>query len=1285
MRLFPLNTPFYSGGTMSNKKTLLLVEDEALIRLALSRDLSKEGYRVIEAGSGRDAVRVAKSNTDIDLVLMDMKLGKGMDGTEAARLILADRDIPIVFLSNHTEKEIVGKTDTIASYGYVIKSSDITVLDASIRMAFRLADAHRQVKEGADRFRALTRTSADGFWMVDLKGKLLDVNEAYCTMTGYSKDELLTMAVRDLEIDEDAPAVESHIQKIARFGLNRFETRHRRKDGSIIDVEVNATYSSDQGQVLAFIRDITDRKRTEEALRESERRYRLISENAADVIWAMDPLSGRFTYVSPSIMKLRGYTPEEAMNQTFTEVLTPESAKTVTEKLTERLPLLLSQGTGTASFVDDVDQPRKDGSIVHTEVTTTFIRDEEGRPEVIGVTRDATERRKAAKMLAESEKQYRLLFATNPNPMLVFDEETLRFLAVNDVAVRHYGWTEEEFLTMTVLDIRPPEDREEALKTIRDSQGALGTFVGLHRHWKNNGTVIFVEITVSSVSFGSRAARLCSINDVTEQRRAQEALERSEARYRSLFDQMTEGFALHEIICDESGRPSDYRFLEINPAFERLTGLDRQGLLGRTVREVIPGTESSWIERYGQVALTGEPAHIEDFSAALGKYYEVFAYSPAFSQFAVMFTDITSRKEAEIALRESETRWATTLASIGDAVIATDREGRITFMNAIAEEATGWPLSDASMKPLSDVFTIVNENTRASVENPVEKVIREGTVVGLANHTILVRRDGTEVPIDDSGAPIRDSSGQVLGVVLVFRDITERKRTEATLAESQAHVLSIMNSTEDMIWSIDAHSYGLLAFNRTFANYCQSLIGVEPRIGMVPEELVPPESAGEWRALYSRALDEGSFSAEAPKPAGHSTTFSRTLLLSLNVLKRGGEAFGISVFAKDITERNKLEDQLRQAQKMEAVGTLAGGVAHDFNNLLTVILGFAQLIQMSTGKEDRVRPYVDQIVTSSNRAAELTQSLLAFSRKQRINPEPHDINEVIASSAKLLRRLLPEDIQLTLDLTDRNAIARVDITQINQVIMNLATNARDAMPRGGFLTIVTRQAKIDQNFHRHHGFGRGGDYVKLSVSDTGIGMDKETLEHIFEPFFTTKEVGKGTGLGLASTFGIVKQHSGYIAVSSVPFKGTTFDIYLPLLDAPASEQAAASRDLKGGTENILVVEDDPAVRNMLIRILENSGYTVIEAVDGYDAIRTYHDHGKSIDLIILDVVMPGKNGKEVLDEISQSTPNAKAIFVSGYTGDVVIDKGLSQETVDFLQKPLSVSALLAKVREVLDR
>jgi two-component system, cell cycle sensor histidine kinase and response regulator CckA len=397
-----------------------------------------------------------------------------------------------------------------------------------------------------------------------------------------------------------------------------------------------------------------------------------------------------------------------------------------------------------------------------------------------------------------------------------------------------------------------------------------------------------------------------------------------------------------------------------------------------------------------------------------------------------------------------------------------------------------------------------------------------------------------------------------------------------------------------------------------------------------------------------------------------------------------GERFTLGIL-RDITERKRIEEQLRQAQKMEAVGTLAGGVAHDFNNLLTVIMGFSQLMQVSLEDGDPLKQYAGQIVESSNRAAELTQSLLAFSRKKRIEPRLHELDQVITETGKLLKRLLPEDVALILELSDDKLAARVDVTQLDQVLMNLATNARDAMPRGGTLTIRTDRTRIEDAFLHDHGFGRVGDYAKISVADTGIGMDSRTIERIFDPFFTTKEVGKGTGLGLASAFGIVKQHGGYITVTSAPSLGATFDIYLPLADEMPAYRNSVATQIKGGTETILVVEDDANIRGMLTKVLGSRGYTVLEASDGIDAIQVYVQNQEGIDLIILDVVMPGKSGKDVFDEIVQISPGMKTIFMSGYTGDVVLTKGIESQAVDFLQKPLSITGLLSKVRDVLDR
>jgi nitrogen-specific signal transduction histidine kinase len=387
----------------------------------------------------------------------------------------------------------------------------------------------------------------------------------------------------------------------------------------------------------------------------------------------------------------------------------------------------------------------------------------------------------------------------------------------------------------------------------------------------------------------------------------------------------------------------------------------------------------------------------------------------------------------------------------------------------------------------------------------------------------------------------------------------------------------------------------------------------------------------------------------------------------------------------DITEHKKLREQLQHSQKMEAVGHLAGGVAHDFNNILTAITGYAALLQLNIDKDNQLRRYVDQIVASSERAANLTKSLLAFSRRQILNLRPAILHEIIENAVMLLKRVIREDIEIKTLLRDAPLMIMADRGQIEQVLINLATNAQDAMLNGGQLTIEAGGIEIDDDFIKAHGFSRPGPYALISVSDTGTGMDEKIREKAFEPFFTTKEIGKGTGLGLAIVYGIVKEHNGYITLYSEVGKGSTFKIYLPLI--MAESEAARPEEHKiiiDGTETILVAEDDAIVRDLTKSVLEKHGYTVIEAVDGQEAVDRFKENKDKIHLSLLDVIMPKKNGKEVYDEIKKISPDAKALFMSGYTAGVIKKKRVVEEGLNIIFKPIPPAELLKKIREVLE-
>lgn len=516
---------------------------------------------------------------------------------------------------------------------------------------------------------------------------------------------------------------------------------------------------------------------------------------------------------------------------------------------------------------------------------------------------------------------------------------------------------------------------------------------------------------------------------------------------------------------------------------------------------------------------------------------------------------------------------------------------------------------------------------------------------------------------------------------LGLRKEVERKTADLVRAEEKYR--DLYDNAPDMYHSIDKDGY-IIEVNQTEAE----ALGYrnEELIGRHLTDIFSGDSKKAFEKDFPVLLNKGSLSGLERQVICKDGSVIDVSINVRAVYDEKGEPVKTKAIMRDITEKRKLEAQLLHAQKMEAIGQFAGGIAHDFNNILTVIIGYGHLLQVELNMDNTLNSYVTCILNSAQKAASLTHSILAFSKKQLINTTPVNIKEIILALKKLLPRLIGEDIELSVHLTGEDLIVMADTTQIEQVLMNLATNARDAMPEGGSLVIRTDSVRIDDYFINNYGFGRPGNYALISVTDTGHGMEDVTKEKIFEPFFTTKEVGKGTGLGLSMAYGIIKQHNGYINVYSELGKGSTFKIYLPVIKSDVEEMRPAAITMPtGGTEVILLAEDNEEVRKLTRTVLDSFGYEVIEAVDGEDAIDKFKEDRDKIQLLIFDLIMPKKNGKEAFEEIKKIRPNIKVLFSSGYAADIIQKKGGIEEGINTVQKPISPRELIKKVREILDR
>ncbi len=648
---------------------------------------------------------------------------------------------------------------------------------------------------------------------------------------------------------------------------------------------------------------------------------------------------------------------------------------------------------------------------------------------------------------------------------------------------------------------------------------------------------------------------------------------------------------------------------------------------------------------------------------------------------------VQEKAHAEAALFKSQERYRLIAENTRDLICMLDVEGNYTYVSPSYREVLGY--APESLLGTSCFSLIHPDDRRMAEQKTVQAVVDQ-------------RPERLELRVKDSagnwkvfetlGNWIYDPQAAQRQGLMVSRDITKRKQAEDTLRQSEERTRLILENALDAIVTINAEGL-IIDWNPqaeiTFGWSAGEVVG-----RTFADTIIPQTHRSELAAALKRFLMTGQrreLNKRIEIAALRRDGAEIPVELSVSPMQ-SGETFIFSAFIRDISDRKlaeeklqKSEEQLRMSQKLEAVGQLAGGVAHDFNNLLTVITGYSDLILSRINEHDINRPKIEEIKKAANRAASLTRQLLAFSRKQVLQPKLFDLNTLVVDISKMLQRLIGENIEMT-TMLDQEAPINADPGQIEQVLMNLVVNARDAMPTGGRITVETSRIVIDETFASRHLTVQPGEYVVLAVSDTGSGMDAETQKRIFEPFFTTKAQGKGTGLGLSTVYGIVKQSGGNIWVYSELGQGTVFKVYLPVAIGNETnlQTLATPSAMPLGTETILVVEDEPQIRRLAFECLESCGYSVLLSSNGLEAMELMEDPTKPIDLVVTDVVMPHMSGKELADRIANIQPKAKVLFMSGYTNDAVVNHGVLQAGTWYLQKPFALDALARQVRAVLD-
>lgn len=1154
-----------------------------------------------------------------------------------------------------------------------------------------LTESLQTISDANDEWRTTFDAMDEAIALLDAEGTVLRCNRAMAEFAKKSFSEIIGQACKEMCIclgghREQCPIIQCRttLQRESMV-FNQGEKWFKVSADPIVN-EVGQL----QG-IVHILQDITEQKQLEIALRKSEERFRLFFEAANDAMFIVD-MEGKLLDLNRTAYKRLGYTREEMIGKRVSEIDSPEFAP--------KVPQRMAQIAESGNAVFESAHIATDGTVMPVEINAKII-DYAGQKMVLSVVRDITWRKEAEMRLRQSEERYRLLFQKSPIGVFQYDCD-LRITDCNDRFIEILGSSREK---LTNLDMKTLHDQRVIAPISAVLHGGEGIYEGQYLATTSNANInIYMRTAPMMDPADGITGGIGIVEDISKRVRIERQLQEQQMFSQSLI----QNSAIATFVLD-----AQHTVLIWNRACEELTKIPAAEMVGTkepwkafydrerpVIADIVLAGETeklaSLYPLFSQSLYARDGLHAEGWLSLRGRdCYLVFDAAPirdgSGATIAAIETlqDMTEHKLAEEALRESEERYRSVVENAFDMIQSIAPDGRILYVNPAWLRTMGYTTEELLNRT---IFDIIHPSCQSKCSSVFSRLNSGSPVEHF--ETQFRSRDGRIIDVEGS-ASVNMVEGRVKSMQCLLHDVTERKRLEEELFRSQQDWEYTFNSITDMV-TVHDRDFNIILANKA----AEKILGL-PILEKVKDRKCfsyyhgtdsAPSGCPSCGCLIS--AEPASFEVFEP----HLNMFIE--IRAIPRFDSSNNIIGLIHVVRDITERKKAEsererlhqekehlrEQLLQSQKMEAVGTLAGGIAHDFNNILNVIIGYGGLLDNMPDMSGKAKGFLAEITSAANRAAHLTRGLLAFSRKQHLELKPADLNDIIRSITAMLHRVIGEDIRMNIELCRESLVIVCDAMQVEQIVVNLASNARDAMPSGGQLTLRTEVAELDEESCPPGGFSRPGRYAVMQLTDTGVGMTEETRERIFEPFFTTKAVGKGTGLGLSIIYGIVAQHRGFLECKSEPGHGTVFTIYLPLAvrsDIGEEEREKKEYAAKGRGELILIAEDDESGRRLVRVLLEHQGYRVIEAANGIEVIEKFREHAQDIELMLLDVIMPDMNGYDALELIKEQYPRTRAILMSGYTADILEQRGIKDVPVSLLKKPISPHELLRVVHSTL--